>query len=187
MIGIANIALTEVSIHAPTQGATRCNRGNRRCNRGFNPRAHAGRDLYAQYGSCGYVGFNPRAHAGRDRLQPQETQPNAVSIHAPTQGATQALGCIKDNIFVSIHAPTQGATWMLRHSDCVIVRFNPRAHAGRDLSRCHAFQSMSRFNPRAHAGRDEPLQAMVRCHFGFNPRAHAGRDFLRPSELSGGP
>ena len=78
---------SSVSIHAPTQGATRNHLQSglmrlfqstrpRRARRfqgyahryllSFNPRAHAGRDSIRQHtiftGRC----FNPRAHAGRD-------------------------------------------------------------------------------------------------------------------------
>ena len=56
-----------VSIHAPTRGAT----GNRL-------RLHLRRR-----------GFNPRAHKGRDLTESRTpTLPRRVSIHAPTRGAT---------------------------------------------------------------------------------------------------
>ena len=101
--------------------------------------------------------------------------PALVSIHAPTQGATdtelfkKAMGLFQSTRprrarqirvvgrylrYVSIHAPTQGAT-----SIAVVVK----------STRC--------FNPRAHAGRDMPC-VFIASGFGFNPRAHAGRDVL---------
>ena len=99
-----------VSIHAPTQGATRrvSTRGRYR---GFNPRAHAGRDAYDTLVYLGVV----------------------VSIHAPTQGATTSFPKRGVKSLVSIHAPTQGATLAIvpiKTHYC----FNPRAHAGRDKS-----------------------------------------------------
>ncbi len=58
--------MLNVSIHAPTQGATRVSVMSVLAMTSFNPRAHAGRD----HGSCRcrwrYRRFNPRAHAGRD-------------------------------------------------------------------------------------------------------------------------
>ena len=55
-----------VSIHAPTRGATRTGREE-----------------------CGVHGrFNPRAHAGRDFLPIFFPNSRGVSIHAPTRGAT---------------------------------------------------------------------------------------------------
>ena len=55
--------------------------------------------------------FNPRTHAGCDpRRAPVRSAGHAVSIHAPTQGATPTVDLAHGHIPVSIHAPTQGAT-----------------------------------------------------------------------------
>ena len=59
----------QVSIHAPTRGATRHQLPNP-CRRG---------------------GFNPRAHAGRDDSGFGFSGKYAVSIHAPTRGATLVM------------------------------------------------------------------------------------------------
>jgi len=65
MGGVAHHPL-DVSIHAPTRGATwRLKRQNRQS-----------------------TGFNPRAHAGRDKDWRQHDHRRQVSIHAPTRGAT---------------------------------------------------------------------------------------------------
>ncbi len=100
-----------VSIHAPTGGATSC-------------LGHCQQDM-----GC----FNPRAHGGRDRLFPSICfNLVQVSIHAPTGGATMRRVRSNPTMSVSIHAPTGGATW----TRCVMlsyhIRFNPRAHGGRD-------------------------------------------------------
>ncbi len=122
----------KVSIHAPTRGATAgrknytmCNgfqstrpRGARpipillvRSRRRFNPRAHAGRDDLGQLGCDLLHRFNPRAHAGRDHQAYRKQRPDqAVSIHAPTRGATPAMRFRRATPDVSIHAPTRGAT-----------------------------------------------------------------------------
>ena len=54
-----------------------------------------------------------------------------VSIHAPTQGATAKIKAETNNIDVSIHAPTQGAT-LSSVDSTTNTRFNPRTHAGCD-------------------------------------------------------
>jgi len=100
----------KVSIHAPTQGATQNGEGRVHLRRRFNPRAHAGRDNARGTNSPAESSFNPRAHAGRDGDKVMANTILTVSIHAPTQGATQS-----DRRNASGH-------------DC----FNPRAHAGRD-------------------------------------------------------
>ena len=63
---LADIDHREVSIHAPTRGAT-------------------------DRTGCGVVlcGFNPRAHAGRDGWLASQSDMLCVSIHAPTRGATR--------------------------------------------------------------------------------------------------
>ena len=100
----------EVSIHAPTRGATRVCRTGKTEDASFNPRTHTG---------CDYINFVPSFVLG----QFQSTHPHGVrhkllvippcchvSIHAPTRGATAdfVFGLWASN--VSIHAPTRGAT-----------------------------------------------------------------------------
>ncbi len=55
----------------------------------FNPRAHAGRDGAISFLTTSVICFNPRAHAGRDSEERGPLALEAVSIHAPTRGATQ--------------------------------------------------------------------------------------------------
>ena len=103
---------SDVSIHAPTQGATNGFSGHLASSLSFNPRTHAGCDFLV-------------------RLEHRAAR--VVSIHAPTQGAT-GHEHERDHGHhpVSIHAPTQGATSAGR-SACPAVRcFNPRTHAGCD-------------------------------------------------------
>ena len=104
--------------------------------------------------------------------------PSWVSIHAPTRGATFHWPKYPRVMIVSIHAPTRGATrqgatlqlkamfqstrprgarLMVLSSLVGHMGFNPRAHAGRDLSNWYTSPDDTRFNPRAHAGRDSRL------------------------------
>ena len=105
-----NPNLPNVSIHAPTRGATPVARGG-----------------YSRQQS-----FNPRSHAGSDKSPKEVSVEGLVSIHAPTRGATSGstvrnlrltfqstlprgerhsdkLGKVTV-VIVSIHAPTRGAT-----------------------------------------------------------------------------
>ena len=84
-----------------------------------------------------------------------------------------------------------------------IMRFNPRAHTGRDAFIYYIMEVHKSFNPRAHTGRDasdmpfaapsdvsihaptrgatsvaESIRLVSDC---FNPRAHTGRDALGDS------
>ncbi len=61
-------------------------------------------------------------------------------------------------------------------ADDRVLRFNPRAHAGRDFQPPTNQYQLDCFNPRAHAGRDLSGMGKVQKEQSFNPRAHAGRD-----------
>ncbi len=56
----------------------------------------------------------------------------AISIHAPTRGATNHSMNIKRKTFISIHAPTRGATNPLL--TCLNIKhyFNPRSYKRSD-------------------------------------------------------
>ena len=99
----------------------------------FNPRSHVGSDhLYTMCVRC-LLSFNPRSHVGSDSyffkilstlLLFQSTLPRrerhedtsrtdrlaSVSIHAPTEGATDPHHRCQKDCVVSIHASTWGAT-----------------------------------------------------------------------------
>ena len=122
--------------------------------------------------------FNPRTHAGCDyRIRRVQVVTLEVSIHAPTQGATCAVGaalrvrcCFNPRTHagcdrggagayradgrVSIHAPTQGATRAAISWPCSALSFNPRTHAGCDLREGRHGRNAGSFNPRTHAGCD---------------------------------
>ncbi len=143
-----------------------------------------------------------------------------VSIHAPTWGATlkfsaSALSAlfqsthprgvrrarVNDNIAgvgVSIHAPTWGATALLFHHPTASASFNPRTHVGCDVSRfpeklCDGVSihaptwgatysaricphRIRCFNPRTHVGCDRSTSGLKAFPCRFNPRTHVGCD-----------
>jgi len=102
------------------------------------------------------------------------------------------------SIVVSIHAPARGAT-LAFHCFATVVRFNPRARAGRDNARigiAYAGQFQSTRPRGARLASDKNLRAFfVSIHApargatiyieernktkSFNPRARAGRDEAR--------
>ena len=133
-----------VSIHAPTRGATKSNLSRRVSvsihapTRGAT-RAIAGNNRVRLPDTC----FNPRPHAGGDPL--------TVSIHAPTRGADSApADSWPSNAFQS--TPPRGGrlAWFASGR---LPRFNPRPHAGGDLSARSRLVKHC-FNPRPHAGGD---------------------------------
>ena len=145
---------TQVSIHAPTKGATNVNasgylilrfqstlprRERQSYNRiiqsckSFNPRSHEGSDGVHVQIRMSVTCFNPRSHEGSDGvIQPLEDNHIYVSIHAPTKGATYFIASPVSATEVSIHAPTKGATDVSVAYYDTGGRFNPRSHEGSD-------------------------------------------------------
>ena len=117
----------QVSIHAPTRGATLHCMLSVFKKRGFNPRSHTGSDKGEYLGS-----YACRSHTGSDKRISKWRGVRGVSIHAPTRGATRLVFLqvayyqfqstlphgerlpisfyLDDYVSVSIHAPTRGAT-----------------------------------------------------------------------------
>ena len=73
------------------------------------------------------------ADEGRDCRVWREKDARAVSIHAPTREATRRRGGTYNCHEVAIHAPTGGATVGCGIKILGRLRFNPRAHEGRDV------------------------------------------------------
>ena len=102
---------------------------------------------------------------------------DAVSIHAPTQGAT--FECIHGQApcNVSIHAPTQGATNYAGRNTYNTGEFqstHPR-RVRRDIN--DYLRNADGFNPRTHAGCDHRNKYNRIYSNSFNPRTHAGCDY----------
>ena len=149
----------------------------------FNPRTHEGCDTVdAVAPVCGYC-FNPRTHEGCDFYLDTPIYVHvAVSIHAPTRGATTEdtksprnlcfnprthEGCDRKVpayhpvLKVSIHAPTRGATLYPPVCNKQAYRFNPRTHEGCDRLRSESVRSFACFNPRTHEGCDQHVPTLL--------------------------
>ncbi len=150
VISMTKQSIDEVSIHAPTRGATACCCTKNAIAR-FNPRAHAGRDPCVS---------SPLIHALFQSTRPRGARP-AMNHH----------GAMLD---VSIHAPTRGAT-VNAGFYIAPACFNPRAHAGRDLPFTHCCTACGVSIHAPTRGATNNFYAPV-VTAGFNPRAHAGRD-----------
>ena len=146
-----------ISIHAPTKGATRSvlSSSDRLCN--FNPRSHEGSDKKPFMVSTIYFAFQStlprreRRQAAVDQVLIFDISIHAptkgatgserdgaerieISIHAPTKGATGSATMCSAKNRISIHAPTKGATGVEASADRVCRHFNPRSHEGSDKS-----------------------------------------------------
>ena len=108
---------SDISIHAPTRGATDMNPDNDQIIHNFNPRSHERSDherisqfkllayfnprshersdstSSASYSFC--TNFNPRSHERSDIVRLIVVMISLISIHAPTRGATEFANIIK--------------------------------------------------------------------------------------------
>ncbi len=120
------------------------------------------------------IRFNPRAHAGRDGgghffgnvARFQSTRP---------RGARRSPGRRRTPTSMFQSTRPRGARRVSNAGRAFVLRFNPRAHAGRDDVKPgggdnEMFQST---RPRGARRRKSHRAAGQPC---FNPRAHAGRD-----------
>ena len=101
-----------ISIHAPTGGATTMRRYITARQELFQSTLPRGERPYHN-GICAQpiIYFNPRSHGGSDEDENRiRLSDSAISIHAPTGGATEKLGIKFKTYRISIHAPTGGAT-----------------------------------------------------------------------------
>ena len=128
------MAISFVSIHAPTKGAT------------VNWRAATKKSL---------VSIHAPTKGATQSLG--ELQPGTyVSIHAPTKGATQADTCSSLSFLFQSTLPRRerliSPRGLRTHRG-----FNPRSHEGSDTGSQGFLSSTSCFNPRSHEGSDVVL------------------------------
>ena len=123
----------QISIHAPTRGATRKDASGRWYYTDFNPRSHEGSDGIAWENMKKLIHyFNPRSHEGSDQIT--QSMPSVFlnfnpRSHEGSDNYSDALKTTLDNfnprshegsdssicsfvyfLIISIHAPTRGAT-----------------------------------------------------------------------------
>ena len=96
--------IKEVSIHAPTRGATIFLFSSFLLFLCFNPRTHEGCDFSCPFARLCYTCFNPRTHEGCDECGINLYVREIVSIHAPTRGATlMGFHKVHNKAFQSTH------------------------------------------------------------------------------------
>ena len=165
----------------------------------FDPRSRAGSDFTDLTGLPLYSTFRSTLPRGERRWRgPLGDDIGPVSIHAPARGATDLVGHRRDVSAVSIHAPARGATrsgpggpnpgkvsihapargaTRSRGRPSAPARcFDPRSHAGSDISLWLTPPHLMRFDPRSHAGSDHSISRSSETQPGFDPRSHAGSD-----------
>ena len=102
-----------ISIHAPTRGATQSKLmpiADMTLFQSTLPREER-HCLIVKTSLYSY--FNPRSHERSDLKRCKYMRYKIISIHAPTRGATFSLNEVLRCPDISIHAPTRGATALL--------------------------------------------------------------------------
>ena len=133
-----------ISIHAPTRGAT------------FTPNAIA---IISSY-------FNPRSHERSDNSLVLFAVLFLISIHAPTRGATSGSLLILNTPFISIHAPTRGATKVCGEIvDRVVFQSTLPREERQDSHSLIIYPED--FNPRSHERSDSNIAQKI-CLFLYN-------------------
>ena len=146
-----------VSIHAPTWGATKA-MAIPIVNFGFNPRSHMGSDQRNASLSVSFYMFQSTLPHGERRAlalrQAEFLQFQSTLPHGERPARREGEGCPSA---VSIHAPTWGAT-AATYDDCNAEQFQSTLpHGERHLASTLA-SSASCFNPRSHMGSDYTLR-----------------------------
>ena len=165
----------EISIHAPTKGATVTVIVWHHAITDFNPRSHEGSDPMCFFIISPSINFNPRSHEGSDQRGSSTSPHYPISIHAPTKGATNHRwqkifafrnfnprsheGSDKSHTFtdpdhsISIHAPTKGAT-NIPLEQCAEIIFQSTLPRRERRGQAISPEMAGDFNPRSHEGSD---------------------------------
>ena len=147
-----------ISIHAPTRGATL-------------------EDPDSEWEYDKFQSTHPRGV--RPYVLPINAAGFEISIHAPTRGATFCLVILLYLLVISIHAPTRGATELFFKDSKRWSNFNPRTHEG-----CDSFLRFLRFpndlfqSTHPRGVRPGGILNLRHLSKNFNPRTHEGCDCI---------
>ena len=123
----------QISIHAPTRGATMVLPRYLSQESYFNPRSHEGSDDKTKAAIIPGKYFNPRSHEGSD-LEKQSDTLTSVIFQSTLPRGERRRPCKE-----------RGA----------LFYFNPRSHEGSDPLELMTVLIIYDFNPRSHEGSDE--------------------------------
>ena len=107
--------------------------------------------------SCQSYYFNPRSHERSDVSLVVTSIESAISIHAPTRGATNTRTVVIVVLDISIHAPTRGATVFHFHYPLILSISIHAPTRGATSKRCRRKFQCNYFNPRSHERSDEKM------------------------------
>ena len=174
------LSVLQISIHAPTRGAT-----------SYIPQVHhdirfqstlprGERPADSAWIKC-IKSFQSTLPRGERHMHSGFRELIQISIHAPTRGATMvriALSLIS-SLFQSTLPRGERLDVNLKLL-CNLINFNPRSHEGSDADSQALLPSATYFNPRSHEGSDGSSFYIKYIAINFNPRSHEGSDLHLP-------
>ena len=144
-----------ISIHAPTRGATGIRKPDVPGASGFQSTLPQGERRESGSQMClVHRDFNPRSHKGSDGTDRFIQVRNTISIHAPTRGATTFPPARYGHPGRFQSTLPQGERLKNSVGNRLGMNFNPRSHKGSDRSCGERGQPDIYFNPRSHKGSD---------------------------------
>ena len=176
---------SEISIHAPTWGATRHNRLAGIHHTDFNPRTHVGCDEGISAIRLDFGNFNPRTHVGCDKmllscfsmlLVFQSTHPRGVRHSHLTIRLTYSnfnprthVGCDfflssywpQYTKFQSTHPRGVRRDRIIKEAESVIISIHAPTWGATNLAR--PVSILDNFNPRTHVGCDKAENALLKA------------------------
>ncbi len=162
-----------VSTHAPTRGATCGGSPGTDTGTCFNPRAHAGRDLVSSEVSADTKRFQPTRPRGARRAGRDErkigTRYSRCSFNPRAHAGRDAhIATIIREVFPFQPTRPRGARPKWRTSRPKADRFQPTRPRGARLAPIPDEAPGPSFNPRAHAGRDVSMAGTATTSCSFN-------------------
>ena len=132
LLSFSKFDRASISIHAPTRGATCIKKKGTSHKFNFNPRSHERSDLYQKKGYFSQIQFQstlPREE--RQRTVLYRTCGRYFNPRSHERSDIVHCNCFK-YIGISIHAPTRGATFQQKGGRGGSQYFNPRSHERSD-------------------------------------------------------
>ena len=147
------INVKQISIHAPTRGATSDARRSVASSRYFNPRPHAGGDGVLMQSIPSQILFQSTPPRGGRQSRPCRscTPPAHFNPRPHTGNDDGLLGHILPGL-ISIHALTGGSGVLKLCKRLGYQNFNPRPHTGGRQRSCSVSAQRTNFNPRPYDG-----------------------------------
>ena len=149
-----------------------------------------------RYTDC--INFNPRSHKGSDREAVKAVRESAISIHAPTRGATAEIFGYGGIFYISIHAPTRGATichvgkictttisihaptrgaTQITHKQSICQEISIHAPTRGATNTKNVLTNLFLFQSTLPQGERPFKRGDINAKNNFNPRSHKGSDF----------